>query len=78
MHEGCGDWFPELSVAGPDEVGPARGWRRAKFPSVPSRPSGLTTYLGGARESGIRNGHRISLISVIINYALIQVEKKGE
>lgn len=70
MHEGCGDWLPELSVAVPEELRPARGWRRAKFASVPSRPGGLTKDQGRARESGIRNGHRISPISVIISYGV--------
>lgn len=68
MHEGCGDWLRELTAEGPDGLGPAPGWGRAKFPSVPSRAGGLVVCMGGARESGAGNGQRIAVISVIINY----------
>lgn len=50
----------------PDGLGPALGWRRAKFPSVPSRAGSWGVYMGGAWEAGARNGYRI--ISMIIDY----------
>lgn len=77
MHEDCGDWLSELSVVGPDGRGPVHGWRRAKFPLVWSWPGCLAVYLGGAQECGVRNGHQISVISVIVSYSVNKGREEG-
>lgn len=56
--------------------GPPSGGEELRFLRSPAGLAGLLVYLGGARESGARNGHKISVISVIIDYVNKDPEKK--
>lgn len=59
MSEGCADWSQGFPVVGPGDESPPAGAKGLSF--LGSEPAEWISgvYLGGAGDSGTRNGHRI-------------------